>query len=80
MKKNKFHLISQQPDSDKIYLNAIDLYEKILIFKENTGLKHFNDSKAYIEQNTRIIQIIFIKALKNRIQIKNAKFYLFLII
>ena len=54
--------------------------KKILIFKENTGLKHFNDSKAYIKQNTRIIQIIFIKALKNRIQIKNAKFYLFQII
>ena len=28
MKKNKFHLIIQQPDIDKIYLNAIDLYEK----------------------------------------------------
>ena len=50
MKKNKFHLIIQQPDIDKIYLNAIDLYEKkIFIFKENTGLKHFNDSKACIE-------------------------------
>ena len=56
------------------------LMKKILVSKENTDLKHFNDSKAYIEQNSRIIQIIFIKALKNRMQIKNAKFYLLLII
>ena len=49
MKKNKFHLISQQPDIDKIYLNAIDFYEKNINFKKNAGLNHFNDCKAYIE-------------------------------
>ena len=48
-----FNLISQQPDIDKIYLYAKDPYEakyRFLIDKrESTGLKHFNDSKAFIE-------------------------------
>ena len=48
-----FNLISQQPDIDKIYLYAKDPYEakyQFLINKrESTGLKHFNDSKAFIE-------------------------------
>ena len=54
MKKNSlFNLISQQPDIDIIYLYAKDQYEakyQFLINKrESTGLKHFNDSKAFIE-------------------------------
>ena len=48
-----FNLINQQPDTDKIYLYAKDPYEakyQFLINKgESTGLKHFNDSKAFIE-------------------------------
>ena len=48
-----FHLITQQPDIDKNYLYAEDPYKakyKFLIIKrESTGLKHFNDSKAFIE-------------------------------
>ena len=48
-----FNLISQQPDIDKMYLSAKDPYEakyQFLINKrESTGLKHFNDSKAFIE-------------------------------
>ena len=47
-----FNLISQQPDIDKIYLYGKDPYEAkhILINKlESTGLKHLNDSKAFIE-------------------------------
>ena len=48
-----FNLINQQPDIDKIYLYAKDPYEakyQFLINKrESTGLKHFNDSKAFIE-------------------------------
>ena len=48
-----FNLINQQPDIDKIYLHAKDPYEakyQFLIHKrESTGLKHFNDSKAFIE-------------------------------
>ena len=48
-----FNLISQQPDIDKFYLYAKDCYEArhhLLINKwESKGLKHFNDSKAFIE-------------------------------
>ena len=47
------NLINNQPDIDKIYLYAKDLYEdkyRLLINKrESTGLKHFNDFKAFIE-------------------------------
>ena len=48
-----FNLINQQPCIDKIYLCAKDPFEakyQLLINKwENTGLKHFNDSEAFIE-------------------------------
>ena len=47
------NLINNQPDIDKIYLYAKDLYEakyQFLINKrESTGLKHFNDPKAFSE-------------------------------
>ena len=47
------NLINNQPDIDKIYLYAKDPYEtkyQFLINKrERTGLKHFNDPKAFIE-------------------------------
>ena len=47
------NLINNQPDIDKIYFYAKDPYEdkyQLLISKrESTGLKHFNDSKAFIE-------------------------------
>ena len=47
------NLINNQPDIDKIYLHANNPYEdkyQLLINKrESTGLKHFNDSKAFIE-------------------------------
>ena len=47
------NLINHQPDIDKIYLYAKDPYEakyQFLINKrESTGLKHFNDPKAFIE-------------------------------
>ena len=47
------NLINHEPDIDKIYLYAKDPYEakyQFLIKKrESTGLKHFNDSKAFIE-------------------------------
>ena len=47
------NLINNQPDIDKKYLYAKDLYEgkyQILINKrKSTGLKHFNDPKAFIE-------------------------------
>ena len=48
-----FNLISQQPDFDKTYLYAKDPYEAKYQFlvnkRESTGLKKFNDSKAFIE-------------------------------
>ena len=47
------NLINNQPDIDKIYLYAKDPYEakyQYLINKrEKVGLKHYNDSKAFIE-------------------------------
>ena len=47
------NLINNQPDIDKIYLDAKDPYEakyQFLINKrESTGLKHLNDPKAFIE-------------------------------
>ena len=51
--KALLNLINNQPDIDKIYLYAKDPYEdkyQFLINKrESTGLKHFNDPKAFIE-------------------------------
>ena len=48
-----FNLISQQPGIDKIHLYGKNLYEakyQVLIKKrKSTSLKHFNDSKAFIE-------------------------------
>ena len=46
-------LINNQPDIDKIYLYAKDPYESKYQFlinkRESTGLKHFNNPKAFIE-------------------------------
>ena len=57
LKKNSlFNVISHQPDIDKIYLHAKDSYEakyQLLINKlECTGLKHFNNSNAFIEYSS----------------------------
>ena len=47
------HLIHLEPDIDKTFLYAKDLFEvkyQLLINKrETTGLKYLNDSKAFIE-------------------------------
>ena len=47
------NLTNNQPDIDEIYLYAKDPYEakyKLLNNKrENTGLKHFNNPKAFVE-------------------------------
>ena len=52
------NLINNQPDIDKIYLYARDPYEdkyQFLIEKrENIGLKHFNDPKAFIEYSNNM--------------------------
>ena len=47
------NLINSQPDIDKIYLYAKDPYEKkyqyLINKRENVGLNHFNDPKAFME-------------------------------
>ena len=47
------NLISQQDDIDKVYLYAKDLseakYEFLIRKSEDAGIKHLNDSKAFIE-------------------------------
>ena len=52
------NLINNQLDIGKIYLYAKDLYEPKYQFlmnkKESTGLKHFNDPKAFIEYSNDI--------------------------
>ena len=48
-----FNLINEQEDIDKIYLYAKDLsepkYEFLIRNHKNAGIKHLNDSKAFIE-------------------------------
>ena len=46
-----FSLISQQPNIDKIYLYAKDPFEtkSQFLINKSTGLKHFNDSKAFTQ-------------------------------
>ena len=55
------NLIDNQPDIDKIYLYAKDLYEpkyQFLINKrESIGLKHFNDPKAFIEYSNDMCDV-----------------------
>ena len=52
------NLINNQPDIDKIYLYAKDLYEDKCQFlikrRESIGVKHFNDPKAFIEYSNYI--------------------------
>ena len=47
------NLINEQRDIDKIYLYAKDLseskYEHLINNCENAGIKHLNDSKAFID-------------------------------
>ena len=46
------NLINEQKDIDKIYLHAKDLseskYEYLIKSRENAGIKHLNDLKAFI--------------------------------
>ena len=56
-----FNLISQQRDIDNIYLYATNPYEakyqSLINKREDTGLKHFNDSKALIEYSNYVDDI-----------------------
>ena len=48
-----FNLINHQPDIDKMYLYAKDLneakYQFLIKKREDVGIKHFDDSKDFIE-------------------------------
>ena len=48
-----FNLVNQQPSIGRIFLYAKDIYETKYLFltnkRESTGLKHFDDSKDFIE-------------------------------
>ena len=52
------NLINEQGDIDKIYLYAKDLsepkYELLIKNGENAGIKHLNDSKAFIESSNKM--------------------------
>ena len=66
------NLINNQVHTDKIYLYAKNPYEKknefLINKRESTGLKHFNNPKAFIEcSNVILICKMFIKILKNTI-------------
>ena len=47
------NLINNKPDNDKIYLYSKDLFEAkyqyLIIKREKVGLKHYDDSKAFIK-------------------------------
>ena len=66
------NLINEQNDIDKIYLYAKGLGEHQILIKQrkNVGIKHFNDSKAFIQcSNTmddfmRILMITTQKEIK----------------
>ena len=82
-KKNLlFNLISQQPDIDKTDLYAKDPFESKYQFlinkRESIGLKHLNDSKAFIEYSKDMDDIH--KILKSTTQTSNSKDHLFLVI
>ena len=55
------NLINEQRDIDKIYFYAKDLseskYEHLINNRENAGIKHSNDSKAFIECSNTIDDI-----------------------
>ena len=74
-KNSLFNLISQKLDIDKIYLYAKHRYgakHQLLINKrESTGLKHLNDSKAFIQYSNDIDDTY--RNIQEHNPIKNAK-------
>ena len=52
------NLIENQPDIDKIYLYARDLYEAkyqyLISMREKVDIDHFNDPKAYIKYSNNM--------------------------
>ena len=77
--KTSLNLISHQPGIDKIYLFAKDPFEakcQLLIIKRK--IVSCNYSKAFTE--SWMIWMIFMKTLMIATQIKNAKYWLYLLI
>ena len=77
------NLINNHPGIDEIYLYNKDPYKakyQFLINKrESTGLKNFNDPKAFIKQSNNM-QDVYKNIYKNTTQIKNVKYQQFLMI
>ena len=76
-KKNSlFNLINEEPDIDKNYLYAKDPYGSnfnFLLTKEKVRDQIILMILKYL-LNTQMIQMTFIKKLKNSIEIRNAKY------
>ena len=56
------NLINEQRDIDKIYLYAKDLgeskYEHLINNRENAGIKHLNDAKAFIDSSNTMDDVL----------------------
>ena len=69
------NLINEKRDIDKIYLYAKDLgeskYEHLIKNRENAGIKHLNDAKAFIDCSNRMDDIneLFIRCRKINISL-----------
>ena len=54
-------MIENQPDIDKIYLSAKDLYEAkyqyLIKIREKVGIDHHNDPRAYIEYSNDMREV-----------------------
>ena len=58
----QLNLINEQKDIDKIYMYAKDLsepkYEYLIKNCENAGIKHVNDSNAFIEYSNAMDDVL----------------------
>ena len=70
------NLINNQPGIDKIYLHGKYPYKAkypfLIIKRESTGLKQFNDPKTFVEYSNDMQDVY--KTLKNTTQIKKVKY------
>ena len=59
--KTLLNLINEEKVTDKIYLYAKDLsepkYEYLIKNRENAGIKHVNDSNAFIEYSNTMDEV-----------------------
>ena len=70
------NLIGNQPDIDKIYLHAKDpfeaKYQSLINKRENVGINHLNDPKAFLEYSNDMHDVY--KILMNTILIKKIRY------